>query len=102
MIREPHELENDPEVRDVLRAIPRDGSLLRPGSGDHPWHVEGSRVAGDRWHGSSAVVARMIEGGLLQVTNAAKGWTRTDGSIIPDRPWRVRLTPLGDTLRRAL
>lgn len=98
MIREPHELERDPEVLEVLRAFPRDGSLIRSGSGDLPWRIEGK---GGDWRAEPAVVERMIAGELVRVTNAAQGWTRTDGSIIPTRPWRVRLTPLGELIRRA-
>lgn len=98
MIREPHELEADAEAMAVLRAMPPGRSLIRGGSGDQPWRVEG---VGAEWRAEPAVVARMIDGGLLLVTNLAQGWTRSDGSIIPDRPWRVRLTPLGEIVRRA-
>ena len=87
MIREPHELERDPEVLDVLRKLGRapNGSLIRGGSGDLPWRVEGR---GEDWRAEPGVIARMLEGGLLLATNAAQGWTRSDGSIIPTRPCR--------------
>jgi hypothetical protein len=100
VIREPHELENDPEVRDVLKAFPRDGSLMRASFAGRPFHVEGH--GSNPWRAEEAVIERMIAAGLLRVTNASPRFTPELGWKAPPRPWRVRLTPLGDTVRRAI
>lgn len=101
MIRETHELESDPEALEVLRQLGHDGSLIRPGAQGLPFHVENSHLTPDRFHASAELVLRMVAGGLLLVTNGSKGWTRPDGRVVPDLPWRVRQTPLGEIVRRA-